>query len=114
MVAVAGMERFPDLERHEDADYKLAEARRAVEELRRWTEPFVRDQSEQQEAAARREAAIQQAAALREFTDDLRGLEAEFLEMHASDESAREALGPEPVNPGGLRADRTTRSRQGW
>ncbi|HEV8681490.1 MAG TPA: hypothetical protein VGS09_01765 [Actinomycetota bacterium] len=57
MVAVAGMERFPDLERHEDAEYKLAEAGRAVEELRRWTEPYVRDQSEQQEAAARREVA---------------------------------------------------------
>jgi hypothetical protein len=90
MVAVAGMERFPDLERHEDAEYKLAEARRAVEELRRWTEPFVRDQSEQQEAAARREVAVQQAAALREFTDDLRGLEAEFLAMHASDGSPQD------------------------
>lgn len=90
MVAVAGMERFPDLERHEDAEYKLGEARRAVDELGRWTEPYVRDQTEQQEAAARRETAVQQAAALREFTDDLRALEAEFLAMHASDESPQD------------------------
>lgn len=90
MVAVAGMERFPDLERHEDAEFKLAEARRAVEELRRWTEPYVREMSEQQEAVARRDVAERQAAALRGFTDDLRSLEAEFLALHASDESPQE------------------------
>lgn len=33
---------------------------------------------------------MQQAAALREFTDDLRALEAEFLAMHASDESPQD------------------------
>jgi hypothetical protein len=93
MVAVAGMERFPDLERHEDAEHKLVEARRAVEELQRWTEPYIRDQSEQQEATARREAALQQAAALRKFTDDLRALEEEFLAMHGSSR-VNSRLGP--------------------
>ncbi|MEX2556457.1 MAG: hypothetical protein WEB06_12620 [Actinomycetota bacterium] len=57
---------------------------------RRWglriTRPdSVRDQTEQQEAVARCEVAVQQAAALRQFTDDLRAME-EFLAMHASDE----------------------------
>jgi hypothetical protein len=39
---------------------------------------------------ARREVAVQQAAALRKFTDDLRALEAEFLAMHASEESPQD------------------------
>jgi hypothetical protein len=86
ILAVSSMERFPDLEKHEDAVVKLAEARAAVAELRRWTAPFADQLDEQQEAASRRESSEQQAAALRAFADDLRVIKDEFYALHASDQ----------------------------
>lgn len=55
----------------------------AVEELRRWTEPHAKQQTEQEEAASRREVERQQDAAVRAFADDVRGLRERFLELHA-------------------------------
>lgn len=85
MLAVSSMERFPDLEKHEDAAVKLAEARASVTELRRWTAPFSHQLNEQQEAASRRESAEQQAAALRTLADDLLAIKDDFYALHASD-----------------------------
>jgi hypothetical protein len=63
MTEVASMERFPDLERQDDAEVRIAEARKAVAELRRWTDRYASAISEQERVAAERAAATQQADA---------------------------------------------------
>ncbi|MEX1046377.1 MAG: restriction endonuclease [Actinomycetota bacterium] len=87
MMSVASMARFPDLEKHEDAEFKLAEARSAVEELRRWTEPYLKQLTDQEEAASRQQMERQQHAAIRAFADDLGGLRDQFLELNSLEDA---------------------------
>ncbi|SRR6266536_527653 len=81
MTEVASMERFHDLEKLEDAERRLAEARKAVAELRRWTEQYADAITERQRVAAELAAAVQQAEAARKFADEVETLRQRFMEM---------------------------------
>jgi hypothetical protein len=83
MIEVASMERFPDLEKLEDAEARVPEARKAVAELRRWTERYAGAISEQERVAAERAAAMQQAEATRKFADEIEALRQRFMGMFA-------------------------------
>jgi hypothetical protein len=83
MTAVASMGRFPDLEKLEDGPLRIAEAQKAVAELRRWTEQYSNAITEQERVAAEREAAAQQAEATRKFADEVEALRQRFMEMFA-------------------------------
>jgi Restriction endonuclease len=83
MTAVASMERFPDLESLADAEARVAEARKAVDELRRWTERYSDLLAEQERIETARAAAAQQAEAARRFSDEVEALRLRFLDMHA-------------------------------
>jgi hypothetical protein len=90
MVEIATMERFPDLEKHEDQEIMVAEARSAVAELRRWTEQYASVLEEEERRAAGLAAARQQAEATRKFSDDLDELRQEFMALWLmSDAQAR-------------------------
>jgi hypothetical protein len=83
MVEIASLERFPDLEKLENAEERLADARKAVAELRRWTERYTEAMAEQERLAAARAAAAQQAEAARRFADEIENLREQFVDMHA-------------------------------
>jgi hypothetical protein len=90
MIEIATMERFPDLEKLEDREIRVAEARSAVAELRRWTQQYAGILAEEERHAARLAAARQQAQASRKFSDDLEELKREFMELWSmSDAQAR-------------------------
>jgi DNA repair ATPase RecN len=74
MTEVASMERFHDLEKLEDAPLRLADARAAVAELRRWTEKYSDTITERDRVAAELAAAMQQAEAARRFADEIEAL----------------------------------------
>jgi hypothetical protein len=81
MTEVASMERFPDLEKLDDAELRVADARRAVAELRRWTDQYSSAISEQERREAERVAAAQQTEATRRFADEVEGLRRRFMEL---------------------------------
>jgi hypothetical protein len=83
MTEVASMERFPDLEKLEDGPLRVADAQKAVAELRRWTEQYANAITEQERVAAERAAAMQQAEATRKFADEVEALRQRFMEMFA-------------------------------
>jgi hypothetical protein len=83
MTAVASMERFQDLESLEDADARVAEARKAVAEVRRWTEQYSHALAEQERMEIARVAAAQQVAAARKFSIEIEALRQRFLGMYA-------------------------------
>jgi hypothetical protein len=41
MAEVGSMSRFPDLEKHDNATLLVAEAERAIADLRHWTQPYL-------------------------------------------------------------------------
>ncbi len=53
MVQIAEFERFPDLETLEDAAVRIADARAAVAELRRWTGKYSQELSDIAQETAR-------------------------------------------------------------
>jgi hypothetical protein len=83
MVQIAEFERFPDLEALVDAAFRIAQARAAVAELRRWTGKYSEELSGIAQEAARLAAARQQIEVLRRFSDDVERLRQEFLRLHA-------------------------------
>jgi hypothetical protein len=90
MIEIATMERFPDLEKLEDRELRVAEARSAVAELRRWTQQYAGVLEEEERHAAGLAAARQQAEASRKFSEDVEELKAEFLTLWSmSDAQAR-------------------------
>jgi hypothetical protein len=81
MTEVASMERFHDIEKLEDAEVRLVDARLAVAELKRWTEQYSDAISERARVEAELAAATQQAEASRKFSDELEDLRLRFMEM---------------------------------
>jgi len=81
MTEVASMERFHDIEKLEDAEVRLVNARLAVAELKRWTEQYSDAISERARVEAELAAATQQAEASRKFSDELEDLRLRFMEM---------------------------------
>jgi hypothetical protein len=75
------MERFHDIEKLEDAEVPLVDARLAVAELKRWTEQYSDAISERERVEAELAAATQQAEASRKVSDELEGLRLRFMEM---------------------------------
>jgi hypothetical protein len=84
MLNVANMRRFPDLEKLEDGPTRVADAERAVAELRRWTEQIAGVVADEEKGKRELKAAREQADALRHFADDVEGLKQSFLRLHAA------------------------------
>jgi hypothetical protein len=96
MVDVGGMEDFPQLAWLEDADDKIAKAKRAVERLRRYTAPheaeLVAQQAARERIAARRSRAERERAIRRA----LEGLHGRFLGLAGMDDAQRRGFAFEP------------------
>jgi hypothetical protein len=86
MLSVSNMKRFPDLEKNEDAAIRIAEAQKAVAELRRWTDAMSGLKAEEDRVAGELKAAREQAAALRRFADDVEALRQSFLRLYAAED----------------------------
>jgi hypothetical protein len=86
MTEVASMERFHDIEKLEDAEVRLIDARMAVAELKRWTEQYSDAISERERVEAELAAATQQAEASRKFSDEVESLRLQFMEMFSMDD----------------------------
>jgi Restriction endonuclease len=82
MIAVASVRRFQDLEKLDDAQARIADARKAVAELQRWTEQYSGAIAERERREAAQVAASQQAEVARRFADEVEALRLRFLEMH--------------------------------
>jgi hypothetical protein len=78
---VASMERFHDIEKLEDAEFRLVDARLAVAELKRWTEQYSDAITERERVEAELAAATLQAEAARRFYDEIESLRGQFMEM---------------------------------
>lgn len=103
MLEVASMEQFPNIELIKDEQDRarwLDAARRAVEHLRKLTDRFADLVSDQERAAAEREARRAQDEAQRSFTAELDRLRMRFLQLQSeSDAKARgHALEPLPTD----------------
>jgi hypothetical protein len=83
MTEIASMESFPDLESLDDAETRVADARKAVAELRRWTQQYSDAISEREKIEAELAAAMQQAETARRFSDELEVLRLRFMELFA-------------------------------
>jgi len=83
MLSIANMRRFPDLEKLEDGPLRVAEAERAVAELRRWTEQIEGLIADDERVIRELRAAREQSEALRHFADDVDALKQSFLRLHA-------------------------------
>lgn len=92
MLEVSQMERFPDIERlpaEKDRDAKLQAARSAVAHLKTFTEGYRKDLLEIEKIREAREREAKQQEKLRKFSDDLDGIKAQFLALHADKSSAQ-------------------------
>ncbi|MGW4370775.1 restriction endonuclease [Nocardia takedensis] len=85
MLEVANMTRFLDLEQLEDAEKRIAIARRAVAEMKRHTEQFEILATERERLAAQQAVFEQQAASQRKFEETLVRMKKHFLDMHQTD-----------------------------
>lgn len=81
MMEVANLNRFPELERHENSKQLLERAREAVTALKSHTTSHESLIVEHQRLEAERSAYIQQAELQRRFSDELDDLKAEFLSL---------------------------------
>lgn len=88
MLELAAMNRFPDMERltEPDRSNRLAEARKAVAALQEITREFAGHQEERARLQAEREAGAARVAALRQFSDEIRGLQERFHSLSQSDD----------------------------
>ncbi|MFF5040130.1 restriction endonuclease [Streptomyces nigra] len=84
MLDIAGMDRFPNLERQVDGAEKVALAEGAVAELRRWTGKQQEIIREHEEHAASIAESAKQAQAIRAFTEAHEDLKQRFLVMHSA------------------------------
>ncbi|MEU0589815.1 restriction endonuclease [Streptomyces sp. NPDC006132] len=84
MLDIAGMDRFPNLERQVDGAEKVALAEAAVAELRRWTGKQQEIIKEHEEHAASIAESAKQAQAIRAFTEAHEDLKQRFLVMHSA------------------------------
>lgn len=84
MLDIAGMDRFPNLERQVDGAEKVALAEAAVAELRRWTGKQQEIIKEHEEHAASIAESAKQAQAIRAFTEAHEDLKQRFFVMHSA------------------------------
>jgi len=84
MLEIGSMQRFPDLEKHEDAPRLLSQAEAAVAEVRRWTDRYRNHIAERDVIAAEAHAKTAQQDALRKFGQDLEDLKLRFLQLSES------------------------------
>jgi molybdopterin/thiamine biosynthesis adenylyltransferase len=90
MLEIASMERFPDLEVLEDADIRVADATRAVAEVRGWTWKYSSAIASHQRRAVEHTATAQQAEATHTFSNEIQALKEKFFELQSmSDAHAR-------------------------
>ncbi|MFI7306984.1 restriction endonuclease [Micromonospora aurantiaca] len=82
MIELANMQRFPELERHENADKWLPRAQAAVADLKTYTALYEGIISERERLDAEQAAYIQQVELQRRFAQDLDDLRDRFLAMH--------------------------------
>ncbi len=83
MVELANMQRFPELEQHEDSEKWLPKAQAAVADLKAYTAAYEDLISERERLEAERAAYTQQVELQRRFAEELDELRRRFLEMHA-------------------------------
>jgi hypothetical protein len=81
MIEVVSIQTFPDLESLADADVRVPDARKAVAELRRWTQQYSDAITDHERVEAELAAAVQQAETARKFSDELEALRQRFMEM---------------------------------
>jgi Restriction endonuclease len=86
ILTIGRMEEFPNLEAQPDREEKIATAKAAVAELRKWTKRHQSIVDDQERHAAERVAAAQTAERNRAFSQSLADLKAEFFVMHTSDD----------------------------
>lgn len=90
MIELAHMDRFPELENHENKEKWLPKAETAVANLRRHVELYESLVSERERVAAELKAKKADQDLQRRFEDDLSTLHQDFLSMHQmSDKKAR-------------------------
>jgi hypothetical protein len=82
MVELANMERFPELEQHEDSEKWLPRAQAAVADLKNHTRAYEDLLSERERLDAERAAYTQQIELQRKFAQELEALKQQFLSMH--------------------------------
>jgi hypothetical protein len=93
MVEVASMDRFQNLEQQPDADVRVATAKAAVAELRRWTERYSALVAEKERVQAEWDASRDKAATRRQLSAGLDRLHKDFLDLQAlSDHQQRGRL----------------------
>jgi hypothetical protein len=82
MLEIAGMERFPNLEQQPDAAVRVATAKAAVAELRRWTDRYSALVAERESVETEQRTDADKVASRSQITADLSRLKDEFLELH--------------------------------
>ena len=89
MLEIAALTRFPDIEGlHEpDRTLRLQETRDAVARMKEVTEEFADRVADWERQRAERESHLAQAAALRQFDDDLNDLKTRFLVLQGSSDA---------------------------
>lgn len=90
MMEVANTKKFPELERHENAEQLLEKAEKAVAELKEQTQGHEALIIDRERAAAERAAYTQQAELQRRFADDLDELKQEFFVLSAMKDNPQE------------------------
>lgn len=81
MMEIANTTEFPELQKHEDREKLLDQARSAVAHLQRQTADYAAHMAERERLNAERAAYEKQAQVLRRFSDELDDLRADFLRM---------------------------------
>jgi hypothetical protein len=89
MLAIGRMEKFPNLEAQIDREEKIATAKAAVAELRKWTERHQAILDEHERYAAEVAKVAEEAARNRALSESLARLKAVFIEMHQSSDPHR-------------------------
>jgi hypothetical protein len=91
MLEIAAMTRFPDIESlaEPDRSTRLGEARDAVAQMKVITETFAERIAEEDREQAERDANKAQAAALRQFQDDLAALRDRFVALQSATDHRR-------------------------
>lgn len=84
MLTIASMDSFPNLEAQIDREDKIAIAKSAVAELRKWTKRHQAIVEEHERYAAEIAKAAEDAARNRAFSDSLARLKAKFIQLHQS------------------------------
>lgn len=97
MVDVAALDDFPKLRGIEDSEKKIAEAKAAVTELRRYTQPYEAELLEQEKARERIAEAQATAAEKRSFEDRLAALKRGYEELVVMDDPQARGRALEPL-----------------